>query len=104
MQSNTAIIYQVTVDDLETFIQQAVKRALQGMIVQPQPEPEIKYKTGAEVDSMLHITPMTRQNWVSKGILKKHKIGRRVLYRMDEVEAAMNETKPLKYRRGKVSR
>lgn len=94
-------LYQITADDLAGLIRQAVTEAVQGIVVQPTQEPEPRYMTGTEVDKLFHITPMTRISWADKGLLKRYKIGRRVLYRADEVEAALAEVVPLKYRRVK---
>lgn len=99
MQGNT--LYQITADDLSQLIRDAVTEAVQGIVVQPSAEPEPRYLTGPEVDKLLHITPMTRISWADKGMLRRYKIGRRVLYRADEVEAALAEVVPLKYRRVK---
>lgn len=92
-------LYQISCDDLNNLIRQAVTDVLQGLIVHPKPDPEIRYLTGEEVDALCHITPMTRNNWAKKGLLKKYKVGRRVLFREDEVHAALAEEVPMKYRR-----
>lgn len=92
-------LYQISCDDLNNIIRQAVTDVLQGLIVQPKPEPEIRYLTGDEVDDLCHITPMTRNNWAKKGLLKKYRVGRRILFREDEIHAALAEEVPMKYRR-----
>jgi len=97
MQSST--VYQVTTDDLQEMIRQAVDAALTGYRLTPQSEPEIKYKTIAEICQEYRITAMTVHNLSIKGILKKHKIGRRVLYKSDEIEQAMQTQPALRYKR-----
>lgn len=97
--SKLITVHDVSADELASLIRDAVNAALAGLVVKPLQEPEPKYLTGQEVDKMFHVTPMTRSNWVNKGFLKKYKVGRRVLFRADEVEAALNNVEPLKYRR-----
>lgn len=54
---------------------------------------EAEYLTRNEVADMLKITLMTLNEWTNKGILKKHKIGNRVLFKKNEVEEAIIEIK-----------
>lgn len=54
---------------------------------------EIEYLTRDEVAEMLKITLMTVNEWANKGILKRYKIGKRVLFKKNEVEEAIAEIK-----------
>lgn len=54
---------------------------------------EAEYLTRNEVADMLKITLMTLNEWTNKGILKKHKIGNRVLFKKNEIEEAIIEIK-----------
>lgn len=46
---------------------------------------EDKLKTPAEVEDMLSICPATRWRWDKNGILKGHRIGRRLYYHESEI-------------------
>lgn len=48
-----------------------------------------EYLTGKEVDAFLKISAVTRHKYAKNGILTKHKIGGRVLYRREDVEKAL---------------
>lgn len=101
MESKTAIIYQVSTDDLTTLIRESVRDAMAGLVVQKPEEPKEKLLTGAEVRELLHVSQMTLHNWKSSGKLKSWKIGNRVLFKEEEVKAALTAQVPLKYRRVK---
>ncbi len=46
--------------------------------------------TVSEVAKLMRVSHSTVYRWTTEGILQKHKIGRRNLYRKSEVEAAVN--------------
>lgn len=92
-------LYQIAADDLEAMIDRAVTKAMNGIIEANKPEAPTEYMTGADVCQLLHIVPVTLVNWRNSGKIKAYKVGRRVLYRKDEVEAALSEMTPLKYKR-----
>jgi len=96
---NQTIVYQVTAEDLQAIIDQAVSKALAGFLVVPKPEPEDKYMTGDQVCERLQISPTTLYNWKNTGKLKSYQIGNRVLYKSSEIEEAVQLQVPLKYRR-----
>lgn len=45
----------------------------------------VEYLTGKQVDLLLTISAPTRHKYANKGLLKKHKIGGRVLYKKSEI-------------------
>ncbi|GGF34424.1 helix-turn-helix domain-containing protein [Echinicola rosea] len=56
-----------------------------------------KFLTRQEAAKTLKVTLQTLHNWTNSGLLKSYSIGGRVLYRTDEVEAALTEVKTVKY-------
>lgn len=93
------ILEGLTLTDLETLIRKAVKEELQQQAA-PATEPgDIPYLTRRETAEMLRVSLVTLNQWVSDGKIKAYKIGRRVLFRADEVAQAAQAVVPLKYRR-----
>lgn len=81
----------VNENEFRTMIEKAVGDAMRKRTPPPKSKPEIsdKYLSGKEVDTFLKISPTTRHEYAKQGILIKHKIGGRVLYRREEVEKAL---------------
>ena len=52
-----------------------------------------------QVAARLDVTPLTVRNYITKGIIKAERIGRRVLICPIELEKALSEFKSLKYKR-----
>lgn len=48
--------------------------------------------------ALLNISLQTLNTWTNKGVLKSHRIGGKVFYKVDEVNNALTEIKP-KYQR-----
>jgi predicted DNA-binding transcriptional regulator AlpA len=55
----------------------------------PKEEKQEEYLTGKQVDALLKVSAPTRHKYVKDGLLKKHKIGGRVLYKKLEVNQAL---------------
>ena len=50
-----------------------------------------KYLTKPQVAELLNVTPRTIDNFMKRGWLVYHKIGRTVRFRMDDIERHLNE-------------
>src|SRR5580704_5883955 len=59
-----------------------------------------KYISRAEVAKLLRVSLPTLGEYVKLGWLKPYKIGRRVLFKQDEIEESLNKLISLKYKRG----
>lgn len=84
------VIYQLEADELERIITRAVTDAMERYTSNITPSPAAKsgdLMSVEEVCSLLHVVPQTLNNWHKSKYLTKVKIGRRVLYRRDDVEA-----------------
>lgn len=75
------------------LMREVVKEELQKIIPQLQQfkEPEKEYLTRAEVCQRLNITLGTLHTRTKKGLIISHRVGRRVLYRAEDVENAVTK-------------
>ncbi|MDX8340549.1 helix-turn-helix domain-containing protein [Draconibacterium sp. IB214405] len=90
------IIIPLTEEEHEARLRAIIREELQNYSSQKQ---EIIYKTRKEAASKLHISLPTLNELTKKGIIKGYRLNGRVLYRDDELDAALTEVQPLKYRR-----
>jgi len=90
------IIIQLTQEELEEKIEAAIKRAIESF---PKKAEQIEYLTRKEVAALLHISLPTLNNYTKDGVLRASRISGRVLYKKEDVHAALTSVKPLKYRR-----
>ena len=90
------IIIPLTEEEFDARLDSAVQRALENYV--PAKE-TIEYLTRKEVAKKLHISLPTLNEYTKKGRLKGYRINGRVLYREDEVDAALTAAEPLRYRR-----
>lgn len=93
------ILEGLTLADLETLIRQAVKEELQQQAAPASASPDISYLTRRVTAELLRISLVTLSQWTDDGKINAYKIGRRVLFRADEVAQAAQAIVPLKYRR-----
>lgn len=78
------ILISLSVNELHSIISKSVNDALQAHSLKAKVE-EAKYLTKKEVSSMLHITVNTLNNYTRDGLINSYKMGRRVLYKSDEI-------------------
>lgn len=83
----------------EEFQQQITEAIIRAMATFAPAKTETEYMSRNETAAKLSITLPTLNEYTKAGRIKGYKIGRRVLYRKDEVEAALIAIEPLKYRR-----
>lgn len=53
----------------------------------------IEYLTRNEVIKLLKVSSVTVHDWTNKGFLKAYRLGNKVYYKQNEIEAAMTEIK-----------
>lgn len=84
-------LIELQVDQLETLITDCILSCLKHhkFDFPVEVEKDNEYLTGKQVDQLLNISPPTRHKYANDSILKKHKIGGRVLYKKSEVLAAL---------------
>jgi excisionase family DNA binding protein len=94
--NNEIILISIPKDELQSIVIECVISCLnQHEFEFPKEEKQEEYLTGKQVDSLLNISSPTRHKYVKDGLLNKHKIGGRVLFKRSEVLKALKsvETK-----------
>jgi hypothetical protein len=90
------IIIPLTEEEFEAHLEAAVQKAIKNY---SPTKDEVVYRTRKETAKKLHISLPTLNEYTKLGKLKGHRIMGRVLYREDEIDAALTAVQPLKYRR-----
>jgi len=84
------LLHSTPIDDLKELISEVVRAELK-VIKTDNPSPPPEYLTRLQLCKKLQISEGTCHNWNKAGVLKPHKIGGRVMYRLDEVEEILNK-------------
>ena len=58
---------------------------------------EIQHLSRKEVCSVLKITLPTLNNWTKSGLIPSYRIGSRILYKLEDVHAALDQRKFIKH-------
>lgn len=89
------IYYTISAEDLPGFVSELIEQHQATQQVSPIEckQEQRDLMTVPEVCEYLHVTPATLHNWHRVGYLTKVKIGRRVLYHRQDVEAIANTHK-----------
>jgi excisionase family DNA binding protein len=69
-------------------------------IAPPTHEKQSKFITRQEVAGYLKISLPTLNEWTKLGWLQSYKVGSRVLYKLEEVEASINKLATYKFTKG----
>ena len=80
-------ITQITPPELEKLIENSLRKILSFQTPPPQPE---SYITRQEAAAMLHCSLPTLLAWTLDGKIKGYRIGRRVLYKKNEINSAVS--------------
>jgi excisionase family DNA binding protein len=94
------IINSFTETDLKRVFREVLAEKVDCEVNRGNSEGKINYLNRFEVVKLLKISLPTLGNWTKQGILQSYRIGKRVLYREDEVNSSLQQTKNLKYKRG----
>jgi ribosomal protein L24 len=80
----------VTPEELRSLIVEAVSSVMENHQTPPSPREENEaYLTREQTAAALHVSKLTLRNHEKRGILKPHRIGRRVLYSRTEIDAVL---------------
>lgn len=91
-----------TESDLKRILKEVISEDVTPNSVQKNSERKINYLNRFEVVELLKISLPTLGNWTKEGLLQSYRIGKRVLYREDEVNSSLQKVRNLKYKRGEV--
>lgn len=90
------IIIQLSEDEFQEQLARAIEKALNKFDSRNR---QVEYLTRKETAQRLHISLPTLNEYTKSGKLRAYRIHGRVLYRKDDVDAALTAVQPLKYRR-----
>jgi excisionase family DNA binding protein len=93
----STIIESMSVEELKKIIAETVGEVV-SRISHPVQE-ETQYLTRVETTKLLRITLPTLNEYTKEGTIRGYRIGGRVLYKKDEIEASLKEIQTSKYRR-----
>jgi len=91
----------ITVNDLLLQIGQLIDARLGNLPLKENNQSE--YLSRKEVAKLLKITLPTLHDWTKQGWLKAYKMGTRVLYKQDEIEASLHQLYQFKHKKGGFS-
>ena len=93
---NSILLENITSEDLYSKIREIISEELNKRLT---PEPPQLYITKKEAAAKLRLSLPTLGRLTSDGTLQGYRVGRRVLYKADEIENAVKEIHTLKYKR-----
>ena len=85
------VLFSIPIQELKEIIGEIMEEKLKGFNpkVEPMNPPQKEFLTSKEVCSLLHISPTTLWHYTREGKLNSHRIGRRKLYRYEELKDAI---------------
>ena len=94
---NSILLENISPDELFSKIRELVSEELAKRL---QPETPQVYNTKKETAAKLRITIPTLNKLTSDGTLNGYRIGKRILFKADEVNEALKVIHTIKYKRG----
>jgi len=85
--------------DIKKVVEEVIENKLKNL--NPQPEKEgLKLLSRKDTAKLLCISLPTLHDWTKSGTVKAHRIGNRILYKLEEVNDALNMIQTSKKERG----
>lgn len=85
--------------DIKKVVEEVIENKLKNL--NPQPEKEgLKLLSRKDTAKLLCISLPTLHDWTKTGIVKAHRIGNRILYKLEEVNDALSMIQTSKNERG----
>jgi excisionase family DNA binding protein len=97
-----SFLISIPLHELENKLAQIVEDKITNFLklnLQQEDTQKKQYATREEVSKRLRISLPTLNNLTKDGIIKSYRIGRRVLYKWDEVESVLQQITSTKYKR-----
>lgn len=96
---STLFLQGISIQELETLIEQTVRRCLEGTQLTEHitPPEENNYCTRKDTAKLLGISLVTLHKWSVEGLIPSYRIGSRIRYKKDEINNALVQVKSLKY-------
>ena len=87
---NNITVLEITIDELETLINRAIKKTLiEYSLMSKTASENRRYYTRREVSKMLSVSLPTLHLWAKTGELPNYHIGGRVVYKMSDIESKL---------------
>lgn len=92
------LLHTFELSDIKEVIEEVLERKLQYYI--PQEKEKLTLLTRKDTAKLLRISLPTLHDWTKNGEIKAYRIGNRVLYKLDEINEALNEIQTSKIGKG----
>ncbi len=90
---NIIILQGIKLESFLASIDMIVEKRLNEKMELIAPKKDHKYLCRKEVCQILKVSLPTLSDWTAKGLINSYRIGSRILYKSDEVEAALIKRK-----------
>ena len=85
------MLHTFELSDFEKVVEKVLERKLKSFI--PQEKEKLTLLSRKDTAKLLCISLPTLHDWTKTGIVKAHRIGNRILYKLEEVNQALNQIK-----------
>ncbi|WP_416448488.1 helix-turn-helix domain-containing protein [Leeuwenhoekiella sp. A2] len=83
------MLHTFELSDFEKVVEQVLERKLKSFI--PKEKEKLTLLSRKDTAKLLCISLPTLHDWTKTGIVKAHRIGNRILYKLEEVNQALNQ-------------
>jgi excisionase family DNA binding protein len=83
------MLHTFELSDIQKVVEEVLERKLKSFI--PREQDSLKLLSRKDTAQLLCISLPTLHDWTRNGTVKAHRIGNRVLYKLDEVKEALNQ-------------
>lgn len=94
------LIHSFNVDDFRKLIGDVIDEKLTQLTQREKPQSKTNYLDRKEVAELLKVSLPTLNEWSKLGIVQSYRIGKRILYKQDEIISSVQQVRNLKYKRG----
>ncbi|MBO0330092.1 helix-turn-helix domain-containing protein [[Muricauda] lutisoli] len=92
MEQTTTHVIGINPEELtERIVERLVKR-INRLAKNKNPESTPNYFTREEISKKLNVSCVTLYRWEKRGILKRRKIGGKIYYKLEEIEAILEQS------------
>ena len=93
------ILYGISIEELLEKISEVIDKKLNKGLREPTTSNQTSFLSRQEVSKLLKISLPTLHEWTKLGWLQSYKIGNRVLYKSDEIAAAIPKVSNNKHKK-----
>ena len=83
------LLHTFELSDIKKVVEEVLERKLQSFI--PQEKEKLTLLTRKDTAKLLCISLPTLHDWTKNGTIKAHRIGNRILYKLEEVNDALSQ-------------